>query len=183
MKVQIRICRHLYNMLKKAPVKGMLHSCFRSSMNMVCQYGMITFLAKGKSLQPFSICLEWNGDFKLIEEMLRLRGTELQLSDQGLWIGNFQLFEFEITQILDLKKSQTETLKPGAANFIRSFLEHQEDKRDPWADRRQKRGSVFCILSSQDPGFPPGSPGRKHGICGAHSRTDGRMRAGTYAFV
>ena len=122
MKVQIRICRHLYNMLKKAPVKGMLHSCFRSSMNMVCQYGMITFLAKGKSLQPFSICLEWNGDFKLIEEMLRLRGTELQLSDQGLWIGNFQLFEFEITQILDLKKSQTETLKPGAANFIRSFL-------------------------------------------------------------
>lgn len=36
--------------------------------------------------------------------MLRLRGTELQLSDQGLWIGNFQLFEFEITQILDLKK-------------------------------------------------------------------------------
>lgn len=128
MKVQIRICRHLYNMLKEAPVKGMLHSCFRSSMNMVCQYGMITFLAKAKSLQPFSICLEWNGDFKLIEEMLRLRGTELQLSDQGLWIGNFQLFEFEITQILDLKKSQTETLKPGAANFIRSFLEHQEDK-------------------------------------------------------
>ena len=128
MKVQIRICRHLYNMLKEVPVKGMLHSCFRSSMNMVCQYGMITFLAKGKSLQPFSICLEWNGDFKLIEEMLRLRGTELQLSDQGLWIGNFQLFEFEITQILDLKKSQTETLKPGAANFIRSFLEHQEDK-------------------------------------------------------
>lgn len=41
-------------------------------MNMVCQYGMITFLAKGKSLQPFSICLEWNGDFKLIEEMVRV---------------------------------------------------------------------------------------------------------------
>lgn len=121
MKVQIRICRHLYNMLKKAPVKGMLHSCFRSSMNMVCQYGMITFLAKGKSLQPFSICLEWNGDFKLIEEMLRLRGTELQLSDQGLWIGNFQLFEFEITQILDLKKKSDRNLKARSSKLYPQF--------------------------------------------------------------
>lgn len=128
MKVQIRICSHLYNMLKEAPVKGTLHSCFHSSMNMMCQQEMITFLTKEKSLQPFSISLEWNGDFKFLEEMFRLRETELQLSVKGFWIGNFQIFEFEIVEILDLRKSQTETLKPRAANFIRSFLEHQEDK-------------------------------------------------------
>ncbi len=38
------------------------------------------------------------------------------------------MFEFETFEILNLKKRQSEILNPAAANFIRSFLSHQEEK-------------------------------------------------------
>lgn len=128
MKVRVRICSRLYEALSEQTLEGTLHSCFHRAMNMAYENGLVTFLAKEKSLQPFSLNLDWSGDFLFVKELVRSRGTEMRLNMQGLWIGTYQVFEFETFEILNLKKRQSEILNPVAANFIRSFLSHQEEK-------------------------------------------------------
>ena len=128
MKVRVRICSRLYEALSEQTLEGTLHSCFHRAMNMAYENGLVTFLAKEKSLQPFSLNLDWSGDFMFVKELVRSRGTEMRLNLQGLWIGTYQVFEFETFEILNLKKRQSEILNPAAANFIRSFLSHQEEK-------------------------------------------------------
>lgn len=128
MKVRVRICSCLYKALSGQTMEGNLHSCFHRAMNMAYENGLVTFLAKEKSLQPFSLNLDWSGDFLFVEELARSRGRNMRLNLQGLWIGTYQVFEFESFEILDLKKRQNGILDPAAANFIRSFLSHQEEK-------------------------------------------------------
>ena len=128
MKVRVRICSCLYEVLSERTLKGTLHSCFHRAMNMAYENGLVTFLAKEKSLQPFSLTLDWSGDFLFVKELVRSRGTEMRLNLQELWIGTYQVFEFETFEILNLKKRQSEILNPAAANSIRSFLSHQEEK-------------------------------------------------------
>ena len=94
----------------------------------MCQQGMITFLVSGKSLQPYSVSLEWDGNFDFLKEIPYAETSEWLLSDRGLRVGTFPLFEFERIKVFDLRKTQTEILKPMAANYIRSFLGHQEEK-------------------------------------------------------
>lgn len=54
MKVRVRICSRLYEALSEQTLEGTLHSCFHRAMNMAYENGLVTFLAKEKSLQPFS---------------------------------------------------------------------------------------------------------------------------------
>ena len=55
MKVQIRICSQLYETLSEKEIEGTLHSCFHRAMNIAYENGLVTLLAKEKSLQPFSL--------------------------------------------------------------------------------------------------------------------------------
>lgn len=127
MKVRVRICSRLYELLSKQTMEGNLHSCFHRAMNMVYEKGLVTFLAIENNLQPFSLNLDWSSDFLFVEELVRSKGTNMQLNLQGLWFGTYQVFEFESFEILNLKKTQSTILDPAAANFLRNFLAHQEE--------------------------------------------------------
>lgn len=53
MKVRVRICSRLYEALSEQTLEGTLHSCFHRAMNMAYENGLVTFLAKEKSLHLF----------------------------------------------------------------------------------------------------------------------------------
>ena len=73
MKVRVRICSRLYEALSEQTLEGTLHSCFHRAMNMAYENGLVTFLAKEKSLQPFSLNLDWRSEERRVGKECRSR--------------------------------------------------------------------------------------------------------------
>lgn len=50
---------------------------------MAYENGLVTFLAKEKSLQPFSLNLDWSGDFMFVKELGTFQGNRNAVKSAG----------------------------------------------------------------------------------------------------
>ncbi len=117
----LKICQALLGQLCASFVPVTVHSAFQSAANLSAPFGLVTLLQPGKSLQPYSLLLEQEMDFRKLEN-----GT-LYLSHEGLWRSGVMEVSFSRAQITDLTYRPRGLCAAESTEVIRSFLlEHRD---------------------------------------------------------
>lgn len=117
------VCDALMEKLHGGGFELQVHSSFHSAVNFSSPIGMITLLAPGKGLQPFSAVLRMPFPF----EELPPPGGHLRISPDGISSDEKMLFSFQGTQKRNLSLSHIPQWRKGAAEALLDFLlEHKE---------------------------------------------------------
>lgn len=116
------VCASLIDMLQENEYKLRLHSAFRHAANLSSSIGMITLLAPGKGVQPFSAVLDHPFPFAGLPE------EEMRITSAGIFWHEERLFSFEGAEQKYLQSDFCRRWSTDAPDHILGFLANHKEK-------------------------------------------------------